>query len=55
MNQVLTQDEINALLRGLSDSDVEADTFQDNAEEGIRKYDLASQERIIRGRMPIMD
>lgn len=55
MNQVLTQDEINALLRGLSDSDVETDTFQDNNEEGIRKYDLASQERIIRGRMPTME
>lgn len=55
MNQVLTQDEINALLRGLSDADVEADTFQDSGEEGIRKYDLASQERIIRGRMPTME
>ena len=55
MNQVLTQDEINALLRGLSDSDVETDTFQDNSEEGVRKYDLASQERIIRGRMPTME
>ncbi len=55
MNQVLTQDEINALLRGLSDSDVEADTFQDSQEEGVRKYDLASQERIIRGRMPTME
>ncbi len=55
MNQVLTQDEINALLRGLSDSDVETDTFEDHQEEGVRKYDLASQERIIRGRMPTME
>ncbi|MCB0324006.1 MAG: flagellar motor switch protein FliM [Bdellovibrionales bacterium] len=55
MNQVLTQDEINALLRGLSDSDIETDTFEDAQEEGIRKYDLASQERIIRGRMPTME
>jgi len=55
MNQVLTQDEINALLRGLSDSDVETDTFEDQQEEGVRKYDLASQERIIRGRMPTME
>lgn len=55
MNQVLTQDEINALLRGLSDSDIETDTFEDHQEEGIRKYDLASQERIIRGRMPTME
>ncbi|MFN8392310.1 MAG: flagellar motor switch protein FliM [Bdellovibrionota bacterium] len=55
MNQVLTQDEINALLRGLSDSDIETDTFEDHQEEGVRKYDLASQERIIRGRMPTME
>jgi flagellar motor switch protein FliM len=55
MNQVLTQDEINALLRGLSDSDVETDTFETRNEEGIRKYDIASQERIIRGRMPTME
>ena len=55
MSQVLTQDEINALLRGLSDSDIETDSFEDTQEEGIRKYDLASQERIIRGRMPTME
>ena len=54
MNQILTQDEINALLRGLSDGDVETDTFEEQA-GGIRKYDLASQERIIRGRMPTME
>lgn len=30
MNQVLTQDEINALLRGLSDGDVETDTFENS-------------------------
>jgi len=55
MNQVLTQDEINALLRGLSDGDIETDNFQDAQNDGMRKYDLASQERIIRGRMPTME
>lgn len=55
MNQILTQDEINALLRGLSDGDIETDNYEDHQEEGIRKYDLASQERIIRGRMPTME
>ena len=55
MNQILTQDEIKALLRGLSDGDVETDTFEDNQQGGMRKYDLASQERIIRGRMPTME
>jgi flagellar motor switch protein FliM len=55
MNQILTQDEINALLRGLSDGDVETDTFEGDQGGGIRKYDIASQERIIRGRMPTME
>ena len=55
MNQILTQDEINALLRGLSDGDVETDTFDDAQQGALRKYDLASQERIIRGRMPTME
>ena len=55
MNQVLTQDEINALLRGLSDGDIETENYQDSANDGLRKYDLASQERIIRGRMPTME
>lgn len=55
MNQVLTQDEINALLRGLTDGDIETEDYDNNQAEGIRKYDLASQERIIRGRMPTME
>lgn len=57
MNQVLTQDEINSLLRGLSDGDVEGDGVQQQAASGqvIKKFDLANQERIIRGRMPTME
>ncbi|MBP9837909.1 MAG: flagellar motor switch protein FliM [Proteobacteria bacterium] len=53
MSQVLSQDEINALLSGLSDSP--AEEAAEEKEEGMRKYDLASQERIIRGRMPTME
>ncbi|RMG42258.1 MAG: flagellar motor switch protein FliM [Candidatus Dadabacteria bacterium] len=57
MNQVLTQDEINSLLRGLSDSDVEQDGVdtQDGNAPKAKKFDLANQERIIRGRMPTME
>jgi flagellar motor switch protein FliM len=55
VNQILSQDEINALLRGLSDGDVETDSFEGQQASGIRRYDLASQERIIRGRMPTME
>ena len=57
MNQVLTQDEINSLLRGLSDGDVEADSVATNDPNAVnaKKFDLANQERIIRGRMPTME
>lgn len=56
MNQVLTQDEINSLLRGLSEGDVEAGSVEARQENyDVRKFDLANQERIIRGRMPTME
>lgn len=56
MNQVLTQDEINSLLRGLSEGDVEQDSVQMNDPNvNAKKFDLANQERIIRGRMPTME
>ncbi len=54
--QILSQDEINSLLRGLSEGDVEKeDVATTEQQAGIKKYDLASQERIIRGRMPTME
>lgn len=56
MNQVLTQDEINSLLRGLSDGDVETDSVEQVSNgPQAKKFDLANQERIIRGRMPTME
>lgn len=57
MNQVLTQDEINSLLRGLSDGDVEEEAIEQVATDQpqAKKFDLANQERIIRGRMPTME
>lgn len=56
MNQVLTQDEINSLLRGLSDGDIEPDSVEAaNSNSNAKKFDLANQERIIRGRMPTME
>ena len=55
MNQVLTQDEINSLLRGLSQGDVESDGVESQEKLNFKKFDLANQERIIRGRMPTME
>jgi len=54
--QILSQDEINSLLRGLSEGEIEKEDVESkDLASGIKKYDLASQERIIRGRMPTME
>lgn len=56
MNQVLTQEEINSLLRGLSEGDLEQDAVQtDKGQASVKRFDLANQERIVRGRMPTME
>ncbi len=51
MNKVLSQDEVDALLRGVSTGDIETEKSK-GPEDGVRSFDLTSQERIIRGRMP---
>lgn len=53
MQDLLSQDEIDALLHGVDDGDI--DTEDDIDEGGVRNYDLASQDRIVRGRMPTLE
>lgn len=55
MNQVLSQDEINTLLQGLSEGEIEDGSVEAVGQQNIKKFDLASQERIIRGRMPTLE
>lgn len=53
-HDILSQDEIDALLHGIDGGDVE--TEQDEAPEGgIRAYNFNAQERIVRGRMPTLE
>lgn len=54
MSDFLSQDEVDALLRGVTG---EPDEPEDLAEDtdGVRPYNLATQERIVRGRMPTME
>ena len=54
MNQVLSQDEVDALLQGISGESQKLDPEEQSA-DGIRDYNLANQERIVRGRMPTME
>ena len=52
-NEFLTQDEVDALLKGVSG---EADSpAADEPAGGVRSYNLATQERIVRGRMPALE
>lgn len=52
--QILSQDEVDALLQGITGESQKLE--QEQVDEGaIRNYDLASQERIVRGRMPTME
>ncbi|WP_071870655.1 flagellar motor switch protein FliM [Atopomonas hussainii] len=53
VQDLLSQDEIDALLHGVDDGDVETET--DVAPGGIKQYDLTSQDRIVRGRMPTLE
>lgn len=52
---LLSQDEIDALLHGVDDGDVDTDTVDENASHEARAYDFNSQERIVRGRMPTLE
>ncbi len=53
-NDLLSQDEIDALLHGVSNGDVETEEFE--PEEGVAStYDFNSQDRIVRGRMPTLE
>lgn len=49
----LSQDEVDALLNGVSGQTEE--TAEEEHFEGVRPYNLATQERIVRGRMPTLE
>ncbi|MBQ7456793.1 MAG: flagellar motor switch protein FliM [Desulfovibrio sp.] len=55
MNKVLAQDEVNALLRGLSGGEIESEPEVVEDDSSVVAYDLANQDRIIRGRMPVLE
>jgi flagellar motor switch protein FliM len=52
--QILSQDEVDALLQGITGESQKLEAEEAPA-GGIRDYDLSSQERIVRGRMPTME
>ncbi|MFW5791352.1 MAG: flagellar motor switch protein FliM, partial [Desulfohalobiaceae bacterium] len=55
MSKVLNQDEVDALLRGLSGGEIETEAEAEADDSGVVTFDLANQDRIIRGRMPVLE
>ncbi len=56
MSDLLSQDEIDALLHGVDDVEEEEEVEESAArEDGSADYDFSSQDRIVRGRMPTLE
>jgi flagellar motor switch protein FliM len=53
-NDLLSQEEIDALLHGVDSGDVDT-TAGEEGGEGANVYDFASQDRIVRGRLPTLE
>ncbi|WP_124949955.1 flagellar motor switch protein FliM [Sulfuriferula thiophila] len=49
----LSQDEVDALLKGVTGEQDDTEIQEDTS--GVRPYNLATQERIVRGRMPTLE
>ena len=56
-SDILSQEEIDALLNGMDSGDVEveAEDLSGDAGDGVRTWDFAKEERIVRGRMPALE
>ena len=50
--KILSQDEVDALLKGVASGEIDTEEARDKIIGGVRPYDFTNQERIVRGRMP---
>lgn len=55
VNELLSQDEIDALLHGVDDGDVETESDLELQDGVAREFDFAAHDRIVRGRMPTLE
>ncbi len=55
MEDILSQDEVDALLKGMGGGDVDTEDDDSNDGSEARSYDFTNQERIVRGRLPALD
>lgn len=55
MSKILSQEEVDALLKGMSGGEIQTETDEIEDDTGVTAYDLTNQDRIIRGRMPTLE
>lgn len=55
VNDLLSQDEIDALLHGVGSGDVDTDGDDGVGDGDASSYDFTSQDRIVRGRLPTLE
>lgn len=55
MDDILSQDEVDALLKGMGGGDVETEDDDQIDNASAKSYDFTNQERIVRGRLPALD
>ena len=54
--QILSQDEVDALLQGITGESHSGEAEEEpSSDNKVRAYDLSSQERLVRGRMPALE
>jgi flagellar motor switch protein FliM len=55
MSNVLSQDEVDSLLKGVSSGEIEIETDSPQGDQGVMPYDFARQEQTLRGHVPTLD
>jgi len=55
VNQVLSQEEVDALLQSMVAGEIATETDRGPGEAAVPAFDFTSQERLIRGRMPALE
>jgi flagellar motor switch protein FliM len=54
MSNVLSQEEVDSLLKGVSSGEIETETQEEAPSDGVMLYDFTRQEQMLRGRMPAL-
>jgi len=54
MSNVLTQEEVDSLLKGVSSGEIETEVEEETPTDGVAPYDFTQQEQMLRGRLPAL-